>query len=105
MDMTRRAFVAGAVIAAAAAAVPDVPEPTYGLLTVEGWMAYKARTGKELVVLVDGRDVTFDCVRANDRKGYAVVLNKKNGKAYIDLDGQIAREMLRGHVRFIERSA
>ncbi len=75
----------------------------FGTVTVDGWIAHKKRTGKELHVLVDGVDVTADCFRANDRKGYAFVhLRNANGRFYIGPDGRAAKRILRGTVRIVE---
>lgn len=97
--MTRRAMLIGVQLAAAAAAAP--PE-TVGKLTVNGWVAHKARTGRELRVLLDGRDVTHDCQLANDRKGFVVLLWRDGqGRTYVGPNGRPGR-VVRGDVRIVE---
>ena len=79
----------------------------FGRLTTQGWYFHRARTGRELHVLVDGHDVTRECVLADDRRGYAVLnLRDERGRIYIDARGKIARRIVKGgHVQIIEREA
>ncbi len=103
MMITRRLFcasISGLALMAGSAAIPH----RFGRVTVSGWIVHRNRTGKELRIILDGRDVTERCVLANDRRQY-VVLNKSgpDGKLYIDLHGGIARERIRGNVVISER--
>lgn len=99
----RRAFIFGGVSAAVAVFNPACHQPArkyYGTLTVDGWNIHHRQTGKELAVLLDGVDVTRECKRANDRKGYVVIRNREQ-HAGLHVDG--VWKVHRGRVEIIER--
>lgn len=112
METTRRGFFRALAIAAPiGATLPAAsglrPLERFGKLTVDGWMVHKSQTGKEIVVLLNGKDVTQRCCVANDRKGFAILLRyNKDGRPYIDgPSAGIAKVIKRGKVQFFERSA
>jgi len=73
----------------------------YGKMTMERYRAegYGGLLMRRLRVFVNGIELTRDCCEFDDREGYAVV-NKVNsdGRYYLDSDGTVARELVRGHV-------
>lgn len=107
MEVTRRqAIVATAVAARGICLAGDIPAQErrrFGRVTVEGWMAHKRRTGKELRVIVEGRDVTTDCTFADDIRGRVIMLQRDaSGHSYLGTDGRIARRLYRGTVTIVE---
>lgn len=104
--LTRRALCVDVPLAVAMAAVAESRPAKFGRVTVSGWVAHKQRTGKALHVYVDGKDVTWDCQRADDIRGYAVCLKRdENGHAWVAPNGRIAKSILRGDVRIVEQEA
>lgn len=61
----------------------------------------KTRTDARLRVFVDGEDVTESCTRANDVRGYAVLIKHHNGKPFVGPGGELSRETRTGDVRFV----
>lgn len=57
-----------------AAAISRPPQKYYGRLTIDGWNRHRWLTGRELVVWLDGVNVTRDCREADDVAGYAIVM-------------------------------
>jgi hypothetical protein len=103
--MTRREFGLAALVAPFFGRAASSPQ-TFGRLTVRGWLVHKNRTGKEIRVYVEGRDVTRDCKMANDRKGLAIIhLRNEKGQFYIGPDGRAARRLYRGPVQMVEVAA
>lgn len=101
--LTRRAFLLAGPLTAVLGCEEARPRK-YGLMTVEGHTAHRARTGEFLRVLVDGKDVTSRCLRANDRRGYALCYRRgADGRFYVGLDGRLETELLRGNVEYVVR--
>jgi hypothetical protein len=81
-------------------------EPKWGAVDVQRWVDIKRTLGIELHVWHAGRDITKDCMFADDTgDGMAeVLLRDCKGRAYLGADRKVAKEILRG-VRFIAQRA
>src|SRR5688572_20114749 len=79
---------------------------TYGPMTVERHV-HLQRRGIDLLVLLDGEDVTKRCYYADDRAGVVhLFLHNAEGRPYYDMETDgAAREERSGAVRFVQQGA
>jgi hypothetical protein len=81
------------------------PAATWGLVTCDGWTAHRHATGRELVVLLDGLDVTRRCRAAHDGEGWAELMRMTvTGRIWPWADGEVFRRM-HGTVAIAETEA
>lgn len=83
--ISRRAFcLSGPLSAGAALLSISGAAPTHGRVDVARWHADGYRQ-VDARVLLDGRDVTADCLEFDDESGYATLLNRnERGQAFVD---------------------
>jgi hypothetical protein len=93
--MTRRTFAA----AVASMLALLLPRGSYGLTTVDRWSALRMRE-QGARVLLDGDDITDDCVEFNDREGWARIFQRNaEGRHFLnDAKTGAASVRLRGRV-------
>jgi len=98
--MDRRSFTKCAVMAVSAIGVAIVlPEKKYGRVSVKDHPALAMRCNASL----NGRNVSSDCVEADDVNGYVRVIRKSGGKGTYDYDREeFETERLKGFVRIWE---
>src|SRR5687768_17159546 len=80
---------------------------TYGPMSVERHV-HLQRRGIDLLVLLDGEDVTRRCTFADDRAGVVQLFRvDEEGRFYVDPENraEAAREERRGVVRFAQQGA
>lgn len=80
-------------------------ERFYGRVTMEKFQQPIGRSGENLRVLVDGQDVTGECFEADDRKGYAWCLRRKDGRRVSDVpeeDGSRERPFMMEHLEQVK---
>jgi hypothetical protein len=99
----RELFLAAASLTASAASLTHIVN--YGCVTAEQARIWRD-SGVYLRVYLDGEDITDRCYEADDVANYAKVFRLRDGEIYWDYEaGDIAKEVLRGEVRFERRRA
>ena len=75
---------------------------TYGLLTIDRHNQLRQEEDIELLVLLNGRDVTHHCFVADDRQGYVGLhLLGPTGRPFVGPDHKLMTEIVWGLVRFV----
>lgn len=64
---------------------------TYGYVDGDNCLRVTGRSSSDARVFLNGRDVTTNVQRLNDRDGWVEVFDERDGKKYANALGQLAR--------------